>query len=114
MAKTNYVKQSTEPTAQVTAPAATADKDKSSDTADIKKLIDNYEKGLIEAINTKNFAIVEPMLTPNSSLYKAQVALVDNLSKHDIKEELAQYEVLEIKSTDKSNQAMGILRSEKS
>lgn len=30
--------------------------------------------------------------------------MVDNLSKRDIKEELAQYEVLEIKSTDKPNQ----------
>lgn len=102
--KTNYVKESTEPTAQVTAPAATAEQDKNKDIADIKKLIENYEKSLIEAINSKSFGIVEPYLTPSSSLYKAQVALVDSLSKRGTKEELVQFEVLDIKSSDKPSQ----------
>ncbi|MCY9692063.1 zinc ribbon domain-containing protein [Paenibacillus alginolyticus] len=72
--------------------------------AKVRSIVDVYEKKLIEAINGNNFSIIEPVLTPGSALYKAQQALVENLNKQGIKEELVSYEITDIKAGDKPNE----------
>lgn len=50
------------------------------------QLIRDYQRKLIEAINTNTFESVEPYLLPESSLYNAQKELVANLYSRNIKE----------------------------
>lgn len=59
----------------------------------ITTLIRDYQEKLVEAINTNNFAVVEPLLEPGSSLYNDQKELVANLNKHNIKEHFISSEI---------------------
>lgn len=59
------------------------------------ELYRNYEESLVNAINAGDFALVEDMLLPGSSLYKEQKALVKNLSEKGIKEKLVSYDILD-------------------
>ncbi|MFS0562237.1 zinc-ribbon domain-containing protein [Terribacillus sp. 179-K 1B1 HS] len=56
-------------------------------------LMDNYLNGLIVAINNDSFDSVAPYMEEDSELYKAQVALVDNLTSKSITENLDAYEI---------------------
>lgn len=73
-----------------------AETNKAMDLLDIeneaKKLMKNYEEGLIKAINQNDFSQVEPYLAPNSSLYQSQKKLVSDLFSQGIKEKLVSYE----------------------
>lgn len=63
------------------------------------ELVRNYEVSLIDAINARDFSLVEHMLAKGSPLYDAQKKLVDNLGQKGITEELIDYEVIDA-STD--------------
>jgi hypothetical protein len=72
--------------------------------AKVRAAVDTYEKKLIEAINSNNFSTVEPILTPGSELYNSQKALVENLAKKGITEELVSYEITDVKAGDKAGE----------
>lgn len=65
----------------------------SGDYRQARELMKNYEYKLIEAINQNDFSIVEPYLLPDSSLYKSQKKLVNDLNQKGIKEKMVSYDV---------------------
>ena len=77
---------------------------KASDAA-VKTSIDNYETGLINAINNNDFTLVEPALYKDSNLYKSQKALVPNLNKQGITEKMVSYSVASIAWNSDKTQA---------
>jgi hypothetical protein len=86
----------------------------------ISTLIDNYEKSLVNAINSNNFSLVAKYLTPGSNLYKSQKDLVAKLYPKKTQEKLVGYKVEKIKSTEQANvyqvyvtEKIGIKRSGK-
>lgn len=58
----------------------------------VSELIKIYEIGLVEAINENDFSIAEPFLLPESSLYKSQEKLVEDLYTKGIKEQYISHE----------------------
>ena len=62
----------------------------------IESVIGSYEKNIIEAINSNNFAKVEGCLLKGSNLYNSQKKLVSNLYKKNTKEKLTKYEIYNI------------------
>ncbi|WP_139491529.1 TcaA NTF2-like domain-containing protein [Brevibacillus dissolubilis] len=54
----------------------------------IRQTVTNYEKALVNAINQGDFSLVEPLLVPDSSLYKSQQNLVQTLSQKGTIEKL--------------------------
>ncbi|MCX7922080.1 MAG: WG repeat-containing protein [Clostridia bacterium] len=63
----------------------------------IEEAMNAYETYMPEAINQNNFALVEPYLLKDSSLYKSQTSLVSSLYKQGIKEELVEFSIKDIK-----------------
>jgi hypothetical protein len=62
---------------------------------DIDRAVETYLVTLIQAINENNFSIVEPILTPGSSLYSDQVALVDRMEDLGITQSLVNFRVVD-------------------
>lgn len=69
----------------------------------IRKLIQNYETSLIEAINNNNFSLVEKYLIIDSELYKSQKQFVENLYNQQIRERLVDFEIKEIKKVNENS-----------
>lgn len=61
-----------------------------------KRLMDQYEREMINAINKNSFSSVEQYLLPGSNLYQSQKNLVRDLYKENIREELMSYEIKSI------------------
>ncbi|MCX7711665.1 MAG: DUF3298 domain-containing protein, partial [Clostridia bacterium] len=68
--------------------------------AKIEEALKGYEVSMIEAINKNDFAIVEPWLYTDSSLYDSQKKLVQSLNRQGIKEKLQGYKIEDIRSNE--------------
>lgn len=63
----------------------------------LEKTMDTYQHSLVEAINTKDFGKVEPVLGKDSELYNDQKKLVADLSLQGIEEKLESYYIYAVK-----------------
>jgi hypothetical protein len=86
----------------------------------ISKLLENYEKSLVTAINRNNFPLVARYLTPGSNLYKSQKNLVAKLYQKKTQEKLVGYKVEKIETAGQADvyhvyvtEKIGIKRSGK-
>lgn len=79
------------------------------DTLKIKELIANYEKSLVEAINTGDFSIVERYLAQGSNLYKSQQKLVSNLYSKQTKEKLVTFSIQAITSMGENTYKVSVV-----
>lgn len=78
-------------------------------TIKIRELIANYEKSLVEAINTGDFFIVEPYLAQGSNLYKSQQKLVSNLYGKQTKEKLVTFNIQAIDLVGKDTYKVSVV-----
>lgn len=82
-------------------PFATGPESTKADHYYIEEVVRNYEILLIEAINNNDFSLVENLLVTNSNLYNSQKKLVSDLYKKNIKEKLIDFDIKDIKETEK-------------
>lgn len=62
----------------------------------VMKLMNAYENGIVNAINSNSFSKVEGTLQKGSKLYNSQKALVQSLYKRGISEKLVEHEIYAI------------------
>lgn len=60
---------------------------------DIRTLINNYQYGLMDAINFNNYNYVAPYIENNSPLMNSQIKLIEHLNSKGTQEELLSYEI---------------------
>ena len=67
-----------------------------SDLQEIEQTVVNYGNTLREAINSGDFSLVQPYLSPNSNLYLIQLELVDDLFNNGTLETVYAFEMVSV------------------
>lgn len=80
-----------------------ADGGAKSDDFYYNELMNNYETGMINAINSGDFSSVEFTLLKDSNLYNSQKGLVDRLSKQGTTEQLESFEITNVDEDTSTN-----------
>ncbi|KNF09763.1 hypothetical protein CLPU_2c02150 [Gottschalkia purinilytica] len=65
---------------------------------ELKELVVNYLVELVNSINNKDYRYVKPYILSNSKLEEMQLKLVENLGSKGTKEELIDYEIIDLRS----------------
>ena len=65
---------------------------------DMVEFTKGYLNGLVNAINTNDFSLVEPYLLKGSELHEAQKGLVTHLSEKGIKEEIVSVDIIDFRA----------------
>lgn len=71
---------------------------------EVTTLLTNYENNFVEAVNSNRFDLLNNILTPGSSLYNSQKALITELNKKGIREKLQKFSIEEISFDENGEQ----------
>ncbi len=97
---TQHIKPALPPDAEVIAPTNSL-KVKAKQEIEsnaVEKFIGEFEEAAVKAVNEKNFDLVENYLAQRSFIYDFQQAHINNMSQRDIKKQMLEYRVKDIKA----------------